>query len=481
MKNTMQYFIGVDIGTTSVKSVAFNGAGNVLHIHATEYAMQHPLPGTSEQNALLIFDAFIDGLQKNMAALNSKPAFVAFSAAMHSLMAVDENGKPITPLIIWADNRAAGIAEKLHTENKAWFYYEKTGVPVHPMSPLCKLMWMKENEAFTWHRAYKFIGIKEYIFYRLFGQFVVDTSVASATGLLNTTRLQWDDEILSHLDLPVDKLSKVVSAKQIYFTGEDYPSFAGIPFVIGASDGALANLGTHAIDDIMAVTIGTSGAARMMVKYPLPDEQMRTFCYHVKDDRFIIGGAGNNGAVVLQWLKENIFENAQDFEVLFEKASAIAAGADGLIMLPYLLGERAPIWNAGAKAVLFGLTKNHWQAHIIRAAMEAVIFSVYDIASVIMQTHGVTCVHASGGFAQSRLWLQILANVFNLPVFVNGAYEAAAYGAVILGAEALQIEANFEHRTIDAVYPAEAENKIYMACFEKYRRLYVLLKDEMNH
>jgi gluconokinase len=249
---------------------------------------------------------------------------------------------------------------------------------------------------------------------------------------------------------------------------------------MGASDGALANLGTGATGTNLAVTIGTSGAARLIVNHSAVDKAMRTFCYHAKDQDFIIGGGSNNGAVVLQWLKEQLLETGGSYDDLFNLASGVPPGSSGLIMLPYILGERAPLWNADARGVFFGITKQHGKAHFVRAAVEAVIFSMYSIAKILLEENAITAVYASGGIVKSELWLQVMAEVFGLPVHVSGAKEASAYGAVILGAEALNIPCNFGNRIINSFYPSEVNFQVYRQSFKKFERLYTILEDEMS-
>ncbi|HLL41689.1 MAG TPA: FGGY family carbohydrate kinase, partial [Segetibacter sp.] len=179
----MNYYLGVDIGTTSSKAVAFSEKGEVIANYSFGYEMQHPQPNWTEQDPDEILEAVINGINKVVQTFAPNlPRLISFSAAMHSLIAVDDKGNVMTRCIIWADNRADMIAEKLRNSDKGRQFYEASGVPVHSMSPLCKLLWFKEYQPNVFNTAFKFIGIKEYIFYKLFGNFVVDTSIASATG-----------------------------------------------------------------------------------------------------------------------------------------------------------------------------------------------------------------------------------------------------------------------------------------------------------
>jgi len=484
MNENMQYYLGVDIGTTSAKAVAFLEGGEVIASHSSAYDMFHPHPGWSEQEPETIFEAVIEGMQQVLSILRpAVPSFISFSAAMHSLIAIDHSGNLLTKCIIWADNRADEVAQQLRTGGEGKRFYQLSGVPIHSMSPFCKLLWLRHHESEIFEKAHKFIGIKEYIFYKLFNEFVVDTSIASATGLLNSFRLEWDVELLSYIGITEAQLSKVVSTKTILYYHDTFPGLytgAKIPFVIGSSDGALSNLGTGATGShSMAMTIGTSGAARMVVPAPSTDNKMRTFCYHLKDQSYIAGGANNNGAIVMQWLRQDLLQSNEDYELLIEQAGNVVAGSDGLLFLPYILGERAPIWNANAKGVFFGLTIQHTRGHLIRACLEGVIFSMYSIAKILAERHEVTEIRASGGFAKSPLWLQILADVSNTMVLVSETVESSALGAVMLGAEAMGLPANFENKASATYIPDPGKQEVYHKQFKKFQRLYDLLKEEM--
>jgi gluconokinase len=424
-----------------------------------------------------------------MAALPAhRPVFVAFSAAMHGLLVMDRNNAPITNCIIWADNRAGEIAEDL--KNTAWGkdLYHITGVPVHPMSPLCKLIWLKENEPAIFNQAHKFVSIKEYVYYRIFNEYVVDTSIASTSGLLNLRTLTWDEKILDFLDIDSTLLSRVVSPKykHVYNTPEvpgplqQWMLPNETPVIIGGSDGALANLGTGSTNEnSMAISIGTSGAARVVVAEPATDPARRTFCYHVKDKAYIIGGPSNNGAVVLEWLKNNLLETKESFEELFEKAATVDAGSDGLVFVPYILGERAPVWNSKARGIYCGLTIKHSKSHLVRACMEGVIYSMYSIAKILLEQRDIKEIHATGGFVNSPLWVQILADVCNIKVLVSGAVESSALGAVIIGMEALELN-SFPEKTVLSLYePNVLNNETYMKAFKKFEHIYETLHQEV--
>lgn len=477
----MSYFLGLDIGTTSVKAVAFNAAGQVIATFSSAYKMFHPAPGRSEQDPDEILEATIACINRMIAARGA-PVFVSFSAAMHSLIAMDEKGRPLTACIIWADNRATDIAEKLRATPMGESFYHATGAPVHAMLPSCKIAWLRDHRPDIFQRTHVFIGIKEYVLYHLLGEYIVDSSVASATGLLNMHQLQWEGQILSWLGITAARLPQVVPPLHVTVYRGRYSAVtlpAGVPLVMGGSDGAMANLGTGAVrTDNMAISIGTSSAARRVVGAPLTDQHMRTFCYHLKGSQYIMGGASNNGAVVLQWLRESLLQTTDTYEELFALAAGIPRGAGGLLFIPYILGERAPVWNSRARGVFFGLDIDHTKAHLVRAAIEGIICAVYSFGQLLLADGQVRSLHVTGGFADSTLGLQILADMFDRRVLVSDSVEGSALGAVMTGMEAMGLEQQVAHRIVASYEPDAGAHAIYSSQMEKFERLYNILKNE---
>ncbi|MEO7766404.1 MAG: FGGY-family carbohydrate kinase, partial [Ferruginibacter sp.] len=347
-------------------------------------------------------------------------------------------------------------------------------------------IWLKENRFDIFSRTSKFIGIKEFIFHALFGKYIVDTGIASATGMFNMHTRKWDKTILAFAGINKNHLSGLVSTHHIEFINPGHllaarlPMFSKTAFVTGGSDGGLANLGSGAMaQGSLAITVGTSAAARMVTTKVYTDKQMKTFCYHLKNDFYIAGGASNNGAIVLQWLKENILQNGEPMEQFFKQAALIPPGCDDLLFLPYILGERAPVWNSNARGVFFGLSITHGKAHLVRAAMEAVIYNLYSIGKILMERVPVTTIFANGGFANSPMWIQMLADMFNVTVFVNDIEESSAWGAVIVGLEAMGILPETTPKTAGKKYePCTGNHHKYIGCFEKFERVYGLVKSE---
>ncbi|MFT4032283.1 MAG: gluconokinase [Siphonobacter sp.] len=478
------YWIGIDIGTTNTKAVAFDDTGKVQAQHSLSYEMQHPEPDFSEQHPDDIWHAVTGSLQ-SLAEKLPEATFrsISFSAAMHSIMAVDEQGNPISNLIIWADNRAKAESEKLLKSPTGKKIYKACGTPLHPMAPICKLMWLRKHQPELVARAYKFVGIKEYIWFKLTGEWVIDYSLASATGMFDLRALTWNQVALSTAKIKAEKLSKPVSPYHTFSWKANIILKQEIcQLVIGASDGCLANLGTGAvIKGRLAVTIGTSGAVRISSKRPILDEKMRTFCYLLDEETYIIGGGTNSGGVVFQWLCEQFFPDQNEAQ-LSELAASVPAGSNGLICLPYLLGERAPLWNANAKGCFFGITLRHTAKDFSRAVLESICMHMYSVVKILEEREDIFEIYASGGFAKSPFWVQLLADICGKPVRLPETVEAGAWGAALMALKAEGIIQDHGEKMKglaikQSFTPCSEKHQFYEKLYEKFTKLYKLTKN----
>lgn len=450
------HYLGVDIGTTSTKAVLFNKAGQVLATETIFYPLHTPTPLTAEQDPEEIFRAVLGTVRETIRKSAIDPAtlkLISFSSAMHSLIAVGAEGQLLTESITWADSRAAKHASRIKEEMDGHSIYLRTGTPIHAMSPLSKIVWLKEDKPEIFGQTAMFADIKSFVFHKLFGEYVVDHSIASATGLFNLENLDWDSGALEVAGIDAGQLPKPVpTTHPLSGLATEYAAFMGIPkdvpFIIGASDGVLANLGVGAIDPgVVAVTIGTSGAVRTVSPVPKTDPKGRTFCYALTADHWVIGGAVNNGGIILRWLRDEFaaaeVETAKrlcidPYDVLTRIASTVNPGSDGLLFHPYLTGERAPLWDSNARGSFFGLSIHHEKQHMIRAVLEGIVYNLYTVLLAVEELTGEpTLIKASGGFARSEMWRQLMADVFGQPVTVPESFESSCLGAVVLGMYAL--------------------------------------------
>ncbi|WP_442595846.1 gluconokinase [Neobacillus sp. D3-1R] len=497
------YVIGLDIGTTSAKSVLFDRNGSVVSEHEIEYPLSHPFPGWVEQDPIVIETAATRAIkltiQKGKINPNELQA-VGISSAMHSIICIDRDLQPLSPSITWADGRSYKQAEQLKKENGTEIYL-KTGTPIHPMSPFVKLLWMKETHYEPYKKAFKFVSIKEFLLARWFNELVVDYSVASATGLFDIHTLDWDEQALQMAGISREQLPTPVRPTHILEgissrVSEDMGIPSTTPFVIGGSDGPLANLGIGAISsEDIAITIGTSGAIRKMAGQPKTDMKQEVFCYAFDHDLWVTGGPTNNGGIVFRWLREvlgqqelnealNLGKDAYD--LLTELASHVNPGANGLLFLPYLNGERAPHWDANAKGAYIGLSPSHEKSHLIRAGLEGVIFNIYQIGETLERLSGSSNrLLASGGFARSSLWLQILADIFGKKVEVPLSHQSSAWGASWTALYALNEVPSFQAirdyiPMQDTYLPIDAHHQKYQQLYPIFKNLYESLKPSFH-
>lgn len=492
----MAVFIGVDIGTTNVKVIATDSLSAIVCEEKASYPMFQPQDGYCEQDADQIFNAFITVFKKVITKVDkSQVKSVSFSAAYHSIFAIDESGIPLSPVITWADTRSNKYAKQLKQSGKWKAIYKKTGTPVHPMAPLCKIAWIRDNQPVVFNKAFKFISVKEYIWFKLFGKFEVDYSIASASCLFDSRALKWCEEALSFCGIKKSQLSMPVPVLHTQSTlDKPYKEELNLPaevlFVAGAGDGATANLGCGAMfPGIAALTIGTSGAIRIVTKDSLRDENGGLFSYVLVDGLFVNGGPINNGGIVLQWFLQTFLQkqvtSEVDFEWLFKEAAEIKEGADGLIFLPYILGERAPVWDAEAKGVFIGIRSNHTIKHFMRAVIEGVCFALLQVLQMIEGKSEITILYATGGFTQSQLWLQMLADILNKEIRVVNTADASATGAVYMGMKATGFIKEWDEimkfsATEKKIIPDPAKQALYQKYFSIFSHLYEKLKDDFE-
>jgi gluconokinase len=473
-----KYLLAVDIGTTSAKCLAVSADGNVLSVQQKFYPTSFPQPGFAEQDPETIYQGVLEIIRASVKDPSSC-AGVCFSAAMHSLTAVDAAGKAMMPLIIWSDLRSTQQSRALERQGLAATLCNTTGTPVHPMSPLCKLMWLKEERPDIFSNAFKFLSIKEYIFFRFTGKFVIDHSIASATGMFDLEKLAWSEQALQLLSLSEEKLSEPVEVTAKFYLRPEMTDQLGIdqhvPIIIGASDGCLAQLGSGAMrSGDLSITVGTSGAVRLVSSKRLIDSSGKIFNYVLNKDQYVCGGATNNGTALLNWYTKKIDPSSETkMTALVEKALTIPPGCEGLIMLPYLLGERAPVYNPDSRGVFFGMAVHHTSLHLQRAMLEAICFELMWIVEFI-ESASTTCsrILVSGGFTHSPPWVQLLSDVMGRELILTEKQDASSYGAAMMGWGTLGYSLQAEQTEVQVFRPDQQIHSTYAKLFPVFKKLY---------
>jgi gluconokinase len=371
-------------------------------------------------------------------------AGASIGGALHSLMAVDSSGTPITGIMTWADGRAIQQAKDVQHTPLSATLYQQTGCPAHGMYPLYKIRWLRENQPHVFEKAARFLSAKEYVINRLTHEYFVDFSLASGSGLLDTRNLAWNPIAMDLAGVQQKQLS-VVADPRVILTGLD-PDLAqqmglspSTKLILGSSDAANSNIGAGAVGQHQATCmIGTSGAFRVIASNPILDDHGRTWCYAIDSEHWLVGGAINNGGIALSWLRDLLNrsnrslhpEQLLSFSDLLALASSAPLGADGLVCLPFFAGERSPNWNLDSRAVFFGLSLEHEAQHMARALLEGIAFRMLSIKEILSEMVGdIQEVRASGGYTQSRFWLQLMTDTLNCEVQVSDWGETSSLGA----------------------------------------------------
>jgi len=495
----MDYLLGIDIGTSGTKGVLMDREGKIFTRAGREYSIDIPQPGWAEQDPKMWWEATTRVIREVLKKSEVNPQQIrgiGLSGQMHGTVFLDKNLQPFRPAIIWADQRSSSQCESIYRKIGKERLAELTGSPIATGFMFSTLLWMKENQPEVFNQIYKVILAKDYIRYKLTGNLGVEVTDASSTLLLDIKRRCWSEELLGILGLPLDILSKEVHESQEvagYLLAEvarDTGLLEGIPVVYGGGDQSMQAVGNGVIrPGILSSTIGTGGQLFITVDKFTYDPRLRihTFCHAIPNTYHLLGAILSAG-LSLKWLRENILQAPDSYQIFDEEVEKIRAGSEGIIFLPYLLGERSPYMNSQAKGVFFGLNLKHHRAHMIRAIMEGVVFALRDCLEVFEELDvKVERVIASGGGANSKVWRQMQADIFNKEISMTQSIEQAAMGAAILAGVGVRIYKDVEDGCKKVVKLKEEKIKpipenvdIYHKQFEIYKSLYQDLKEDFK-
>lgn len=439
---TGDIIVGLDVGTTSVKVALFSLDGSVRLAASKEYPLLNPEPGWHVQRPEDITRGVLQALRDAVSQVDpARIMGIAVSSAMHGLMGLDQDLSPVTEIITWADSRAVDQAAQLREHSTAYRLHNTSGTPTQAMSPLVKLRWFADERPDVLRSTRYWIGLKDWVLLLLTGQVVTELSTASGSGLLDIHERTWNPEALEIAEISEGQLPRIhsttASLPLIDMAAREIGLSAGLPVVLGAGDGPLGNLGTGAMEDGEAgLSIGTSGAIRTALTKPGVAPGL--FCYALTDDVWIAGGALSNGGMVQRWLGDT-YAPGEDDEQVAQRAARVTAGCDGLVMLPYLVSERALGEESDVRGAFLHVRKSHTPDHFIRAGIEGVAYQVLTILRRLREIQRVDQIRATGGVFKSALWREVVAGMLNRPVTVVGAVEGSALGAAILGLHSLDV------------------------------------------
>ena len=474
--------LAIDLGSSSARASLWDGEGDP--IGETETQLFHEFRHTPDEGVVADADELVDLIARAVddtleKAPDAPVRAVAISTFWHSVLGVDGSGEPTTPVLTWADRRAAGAAAELRERLDEKEVHRRTGCVLHSSYLPAKLLWLEgaTPEAFT--RAERFVSPGEYLYLKLFGEACVSTSMASATGLLDQNRKTYDGEVLEALPIEEVQLSPISDEPLRGLRGEwaeRWPQLRDVPWFPAYGDGACSNVGAGCANrDRLALMVGTSGAMRVLWRAESVEIPEGLWCYRSDPERFVMGGALSDGGNLIAWLRETL--RLPELEEAEKAVAAMRPDTHGLTLLPLLAGERGPGWTEGASGVIAGLSMGTKPEEILRAAMEAVALRFALVAGILESSlPGERDVIATGGgMLNSPTWRQIMADTLGRPVTVSKVEEASSRGAALLVLEALgEIE---ELEAVDAPLgetadPDPACHETYRAALARQRRLY---------
>lgn len=491
----MAYLIGIDIGTTGVKTILINEEGIIVANSFASYLTYTPKPNWAEQHPQDWYDATIKTLREVVTKSRVHPKDIkgiGFSGQMHGLVLLDKNDKVLRPAILWCDTRTAKQAQCITQTVGSEKLREWVSNAAFEGFTAPKIIWIRENESQIYSKIKKILLPKDYVRFRLSGELATEVSDASGTLLFDVKKRQWAQSMLEALDIPESFLSNCYESIDICGhvnkgTAELTGINAGTPIVGGGSDNACGAVGVGVVKSgkVMA-SIGTSGVVLAHTENPKVDPEMRlhTFCHSVPNKWYLMGVMLSAGGA-LRWFKDML--GVDTYETLDKEAASITADSEGLIFLPYLMGERTPHKDANAKGVFFGLTIRHGKTHLVRSIMEGVACGMRDSLE-IMKELGVEIdqIRITSGGARSTLWAQIQADVYGTEVATVNIYEGSAFGATILAGVGVGVFESVEQatdnivRVTNHIEPIAKNVDMYNDYYKIYKSLYPKLKESFS-
>lgn len=487
-----KYYIGIDIGTSGTKVMLTDVTGKKLASHTEEYPLYQPKNGWAEQDPADWWRATSAGIRAVTVGIDSSEiGGIGLSGQMHGLVLLDKNGNVIRRSIIWCDQRTAAECDEITAKVGAERLMDITLAPALTGFTASKLLWVRNHEPENYEKCVTVLLPKDYIRFMLTGEKATEVSDASGMQLLDIAKRNWSDEVLDRLSIDKSLLTQVYESSDVTGTVTQNAADicgipAGIPVVGGAGDNAASAVGCGVVADGKAfVTIGTSGVVfahtSNLCKDPLG--RIHSFCSAVKGEWHVMGVTQAAG-LSLKWFRDNfcdaeraeaLKQGVDPYRIMDEKAAGVPIGADKLLYLPYLMGERTPHLDPFARGAFLGLSGKHTKAEMIRAVMEGVTYSLRDCLRIFAESNiRVDSMMACGGGASSPLWRQMLADVFGCTVVTPQSNDGGALGAALLAAAGTGAYASVPEACEAAIRVKTAQAPVPQNSveYEKYYRIF---------
>jgi xylulokinase len=494
------YYIGLDIGTSSVKALLVSAEGEVVDSATPEYPFQTPKPLWSETDPDVWWEATCNAIRSLLSEIDpSEVTAVGLTGQMHGMVALDNKGLVLRPCIMWNDQRSFRECDEITQKVGEGDLLRITGNPVLAGFTAPKVLWVKNNEPEVFSSIDKIVLPKDYIRYKLSSEFFTDVSDASGTSLLDVGNRKWSNEMLDALEWPTQWMPEVTeSTEATAKVSQEASALTGLPIgtpiIAGGGDQAAQAVGCGIVKEgMVSATLGTSGVVfAQSDEYRVePEGKLHAFC-HAVPGKWHLMGVMLSAAGSFQWYKNQLGREEQKLEseggsnaydTLTASAETVPPGSEGLIFLPYLSGERTPHPDPHARGCFIGLSVRHEKRHLTRAVLEGVSFGLNDSVE-LMRNLGVNPkeIVLSGGGTRSALWKQMLADIFSSRCTMVNALEGAAYGAAVLAAVGSGAFSSVEDacdrwiRQTEVVEPS-GENSSYDKFYSIYRSLYPKLQE----
>jgi xylulokinase len=498
------YLLGIDVGTTSIKGILLSSLGELICSASQEYVLDSGPEGFCELDAEVYWNVTCRVIRKMLEKSGTKPEDIsglAFSSQGETLIPVDSSGKPLRKAIVWLDNRSVGEAEIIAERFGRQHIMDVTGQPeVIPMWPSTRILWLRENEPEIFRRTSRYLLVEDFLIFRMTGRYFTEHSLVSSTLYFDISGKKWWNEMLTFLGISENQLPALLpSGTRVGTLTNEAASATGLSVdticVTGAYDHPAGAIGSGNIrDGDITLTIGASMAMCVAIGSPVNDISIKLPCQcHAVDGLYFLLPYGQTAGMVLKWFRdafcqvetEQATKHGQDPYYLIDmQAEKITPGADGLIMLPHLMGTGSPEFNPKVKGVFAGITMSMSKGHFIRAILESVSVMIHHNLET-MRKKGITVksMHVLGGGSKSELWNQILADVTGLPLVTLLNTDNAATGAALLAGVGTGIFKDIEEACrisvkIKSRYePRKANRKIYDQVYLKYVHLYESLEN----
>ena len=490
--------LGIDVGTGGTRALVVDTAGSILGSGTADHqSFASPQPGWAEQDPCDWWQASVRAIRQAMHASGLSPhaiSCVGFSGQMHGAVLLDKNHEVIRPALIWCDQRTEVQTRQLAQMFGIDRLIQLTCNPPLTNFTLTKLLWLQQNEPENWERGRYVMLPKDYVRFRLTGESATDVADASGTLLLDVARRTWSSEVLSKTNIDIRLLPQLFESQDICGSISREAAVVtdlkpGTPVIAGAGDQAAGAVGIGITKaGIVSATIGTSGVVFAATDHPAmdPKGRLHSFC-HAIPQRWHVMGVTQSAGLSLRWFRDQFCISREDgrnsYELLTKEAAGVPAGSGGVFWAPYLMGERTPHLDPNARAAFLGLSASHGRAHMARAILEGVTYSLKDTFVIFDEIRvPVQCIRLSGGGARSPLWCQIQSDVYGHEVELVEAEEGAAFGAAILAGVGAKWWANVDEacdavvRIASRVKPDPANSAKMISGYQNYRRIYPALR-----